>query len=209
MSVTLHAAALIFAGYTNSKSEIGGLAKPPVSSIQARILTYQKSGTLESFVTEKESVHMSEVMPPNHELVSVKVETSSSLPGLSSSIATPSKTSLEEVFVVAAAETVIDSSSLDVSPTIISSVTLEYPLSANGREGIVTLAIVIGGDGNVEEVNVVKAVPVGFFEAAAIAGFRNARFTPGLLGGVGVKSRMVIDVEFTPTNRGGSVAGQK
>jgi outer membrane biosynthesis protein TonB len=61
----------------------------------------------------------------------------------------------------------------------------------------------------VEDVTVVKATPPGFFEAAAIAGFRNARFTPGLLGGLGVKSRMVIEVEFMPTNRGGSVSGQK
>jgi protein TonB len=106
-------------------------------------------------------------------------------------------------------ESIPDSSELDASPVVVSSVTLEYPQAANNREGLVTLALVVAADGSVENVSVVKATPPGFFEAAAIEGFRKARFTPGMLGGVGVKSRLVVEVEFMPTNRGSAVSGQR
>jgi periplasmic protein TonB len=102
-----------------------------------------------------------------------------------------------------------DSSRLDSPSRLLSDVNIEYPLSANNREGVVTLELLIGLNGYVEIARVIKASPAGFFEAAAIAGFSNARFTPGFMSGLGVKSRLVIEVEFTPTNRGGAVAGPK
>jgi TonB family protein len=74
---------------------------------------------------------------------------------------------------------------------------------------VVALEIVVLGTGEVDSVRVLKATPAGFFEDAAITGFKNAKFSPGILGGLGVKSRMEIEVEFMPTNRGGGVAGQR
>jgi TonB family protein len=102
-----------------------------------------------------------------------------------------------------------DSATLDSRPQLLSDVVIEYPLTANNREGIVTLELTLAIGGKVDYVEVLKATPPGFFESAAIKGFQNAQFTPGLFQGLGVKARLVVEVEFMPTNRGGLVAGPK
>lgn len=104
---------------------------------------------------------------------------------------------------------IFESAALDASPALQSDITIEYPLSANNREGVVSLAITVAADGKVESVVVLKALPPGFFEAAAIKGFQNARFSAGTIAGIGVKSRLVVEVDFTPINRGGGVSGQR
>jgi protein TonB len=195
-SVGMHVAAILFMAYSSAHMDRGGLAQPPVSNLQARLFTYQSGQALQEAAAPAASVSPSQAPSPK--------------PELPADVPRPSKASVDPAPVPpVASEKVLDSAALDASPVLVSPVTLEYPLSANNREGVVTLAIVVTGNGTVEDVSVVKATPPGFFEAAAVAGFRNARFTPGLLGGLGVKSRMVIEVEFMPTNRGGSVAGQK
>lgn len=194
-SVGLHAAAFAFFLYANAEMDMGGQAKAPVSMLLAHVFTYQKGEAMDAPATQEIVTSSSEALPAPQDL--------------SAESARPPKPPAEPNPVPVASEAVPDSAALDASPVLVSSVTLEYPLSANNREGVVTLAIVIAGDGHVEDVTVVKAVPAGFFEAAALAGFRAARFTPGLLGGIGVKSRMLVEVEFMPTNRGGAVSGQK
>jgi TonB family protein len=199
-SLGLHAAAIALVVWSHANLDTGGLAKPPVSNLQARLFTYQNGAALQEQLAVSAAGVAPDPRPPQPQELAAErpLETSR-----------PPKPPAELPRMPAASEAVLESSALDASPVLVSSVTLEYPLSANNREGVVTLAIVVTGNGAVEDVTVVKATPPGFFEAAAIAGFRNARFTPGLLGGLGVRSRMVIEVEFMPTNRGGSVSGQK
>jgi protein TonB len=166
--------------------------------MQARILTYQNGLTPSTTAAEEGGAAASGAAVEGAQtlLVPQVVDLAKRSPVVAVAIAESKSTATTP-------DPVRDSASLDSSPELLSSVTLEYPMNANNREGLVTLAITVGGDGRVDEVRVVKAIPAGFFEAAAIAGFQNARFTPGMLGGVGVKSRMVIEVEFMPTNRGG------
>ena len=102
-----------------------------------------------------------------------------------------------------------DSALLDSSPQLLSDVVIEYPLSANDREGVVTLELILESSGKVRKASVIKATPAGFFEAAAVKGFQSARFSPGLFQGLGVETRLLVEVDFMPTNRGGSVAGPK
>jgi TonB family protein len=102
-----------------------------------------------------------------------------------------------------------DSATLDSRPKLLSDVVIEYPLAANNREGVVTLELTLAISGKVDQVEVLKATSPGFFESAAIRGFQGAQFTPGLFQGLGVKARLIVEVEFMPTNRGGSVAGPK
>ena len=76
------------------------------------------------------------------------------------------------------------------------------------REGSVVLRLLVGEAGEVDEVAVVRAFPRGLFEASALAAFGQAKFSPGLLLGVPVKSQITIEVQFTPINRGATVSGR-
>jgi protein TonB len=83
-----------------------------------------------------------------------------------------------------------------------------YPEQAQGREGSVVLRLLIGANGEIENVAVVRAMPAGVFDASALAAFGAAKFSPGYLNGIAVKSQLTIEVAYTPINRGGGVSGQ-
>ncbi len=83
-----------------------------------------------------------------------------------------------------------------------------YPEEAGQREGVVVLRLYIGADGKVDRAVVVRAVPPGLFERSALTAFAQARFTPGYYLGVPVPSQITIELNYTPTNRGGNVSGQ-
>jgi TonB family protein len=197
VSVAVHAAVIGAVLLNGASIDNRGLAKPPVSSLQARVLTYENGDSPGASPAEAVAdLATAAAAPALQPLPLLPVEAARPVQKITLAATEPIATA-------PAPEVVRDSGSLDASPVLISTVTLEYPLSANNREGLVTLAITVAGDGRVDDVQVVRAIPPGFFEAAALDGFRSARFTPGMLGGVGVKSRMLIEVEFMPTNRGG------
>ena len=83
-----------------------------------------------------------------------------------------------------------------------------YPAEANLREGSVVLRLLVSEAGEVDDVAVVRAFPRGLFEASALAAFGQAKFSPGLMLGVAVKSQITIEVQFTPINRGATVSGR-
>jgi TonB family protein len=209
-SLGMHAAAILLVGYSNADLDTGGLARPPVMRLQARLFTYQQAEAAAQPGAPDSGTALEQAALPQRLQDRPALPTVPTVPTLLPTPApAPTDPAPPAPVPPAASEAVLDSAALDASPILLSTVTLEYPLSAHNREGVVTLAIVVSGSGAVEDVSVLKASPPGFFEAAALAGFRNARFSPGLLGGLGVKSRMVIEVEFMPTNRGGAVGGQR
>ena len=83
-----------------------------------------------------------------------------------------------------------------------------FPPAAGSRGGSVTLRLVISATGVVEDIAVVRAVPPGVFDDAALAAFGHARFAPGMRGGVAVRSEVVYEVEFAPQGRGTDSAGR-
>lgn len=97
---------------------------------------------------------------------------------------------------------------LDPPPRPLEEIQPEYPDSAGLQEGTVVLRLLINSSGEVDEVTVVDASPMGLFEASAVAAFRTAKFAPGRYRGVPVASQMKIAVDYTPTNRGGAISGQ-
>jgi len=181
------------------------LVAPPSSSIHARLLTYQYNDD----VKEVENQDISE----NRQAPEVEKIANELKPAvISSPVADVVKPAQPATATIAAsnhASDVVDASLLSSPPGLLSQVVIEYPPQAQNREGTVTLDILISGTGDVLDIQVVTATTPGFFEAAAIAGFKNAKFSPGLLGGLGVKTRTRIEVEFMPTNRGGAVSGQR
>ncbi len=97
---------------------------------------------------------------------------------------------------------------LDPPPRPLQDIDPEYPATAQLQEGFVVLRLLISSSGDVDEVAVVRATPPGVFEASALAAFGKAKFSPGYFLGIPVKSQLLIQVDFTPINRGGAVSGQ-
>ena len=91
---------------------------------------------------------------------------------------------------------------LDPGPTLLSEIEPEYPEAAGSLRGAVILRLLISDQGVVDDVSVVRAAPEGVFDAAAVAAFRAATFSPGRVLGVPVKSQVTIEVAFTPLQRG-------
>jgi TonB family protein len=84
----------------------------------------------------------------------------------------------------------------------------EYPVDAGTQSGTVVLRILINESGGVDNVAPVRAMPPNVFDRAAVAAFSSAKFRPGRFAGLPVKSQLVVEMEFTPVNRGANVAGR-
>lgn len=96
---------------------------------------------------------------------------------------------------------------LDPPPRPLGNIEPEYPHPEMSQSGRVTLRLLISETGALDDVRVMQATPPGMFEQAAINAFRDAKFSPGMFHGVAVKSQMIVELEFTPLNRG-SVSGR-
>jgi len=97
---------------------------------------------------------------------------------------------------------------LTVGPRPLDDIEPRYPDGADLRTGKVVLRLLIGDTGHVDEVAVLRANPPGLFDAAAMEAFAKARFSPGLAGGVAVKSQMTVEVDFVPLNRLSRISGR-
>ena len=97
---------------------------------------------------------------------------------------------------------------LDPGPRPLHEIEPDYPPRAGKQQGVVVLRLLISEQGIVDNAAVVDASPAGFFEESALEAFGRARFSPGLLLGLPVKSQVTIEVEFTPINRGADVSGR-
>lgn len=91
---------------------------------------------------------------------------------------------------------------LDPGPRPLEDVDPLYPEEAKQQEGSVVLRLLINEAGAVDNVAVVRAYPAGLFERSALEAFGKAKFSPGKMLGVAVKSQITIEVMFTPINRG-------
>jgi len=73
-----------------------------------------------------------------------------------------------------------------------------YPLRAKrtGIEGWVNVALLVGLEGNVEMVEVLEAEPAGVFEESVTRSIRAWRFSPAMVMGERVKTRVVTTIRF-------------
>lgn len=94
---------------------------------------------------------------------------------------------------------------LDPGPRPLQDVEPTFPDEAGMQQGIVVLRLLINEFGVVDQAAVVRSVPMGLFEKSALEAFAAARFSPGMLLGLPVKSQVTIEVEFAPFNRGANV----
>ncbi len=101
------------------------------------------------------------------------------------------------------------SKGLDVAPHVRGGLDIEYPDHAGYLEGLVVLNLFLDDVGNVDDVILVRASPPGVFEEGAIKAVRQARFSPGVRLGFAVNSQLLIEINFSPTNRGAEVGGNR
>jgi TonB family protein len=97
---------------------------------------------------------------------------------------------------------------LDPGPRPLGDIEPEYPEAANLQEGMVVLRLLISETGVVDNVAVVSADPKGVFDSAAVDAFKAAKFSPGMVLGMPVKSQITVEVEFLPINRGARISGR-
>jgi len=97
---------------------------------------------------------------------------------------------------------------MDPGPRPLDDIEPLYPPEAGLQEGVVVLQIFINEGGTVDEVKMLRSSPKGLFEHSAIGAFAAAKFSPGMVLGIPVKSQITIEVQFTPFNRGGTVSGR-
>lgn len=73
-----------------------------------------------------------------------------------------------------------------------------YPAEAarRGTEGYVEVEFVIGADGKVSSVNVLKAEPARVFEREAVQAVRRWTFNPATEGGAAVESKVKRRIDF-------------
>lgn len=83
------------------------------------------------------------------------------------------------------------------APALVSRVAPEYPnIAVNAHvQGVVVLEAVVGRDGRVEEVKVLRSIPL--LDAAAIAAVRQWRYSPLLLNGQPQRFVLTVTVSFS------------
>jgi protein TonB len=98
----------------------------------------------------------------------------------------------------AAADFIFDSSDLDRAPEIIARINPEYPYQARerGLEGYVAVKVLVGKDGVVRQVNILKSKPSGVFDQAVRKAVANWRFQPGQVGGEPVTAWITTTLHF-------------
>ena len=87
---------------------------------------------------------------------------------------------------------------LDVYPQPLAQIRLDYPESAASAkvDGRLLVLLLIDEFGVVNDASVVESQPEGYFEDAALAVFRAARFSPAQKQGRAVKSRVLLQVKY-------------
>ena len=88
-----------------------------------------------------------------------------------------------------AQDTVMTGNSVDVKPKVLSRSKMEYPPWAMKKriKGYVIVNVLIDQQGSVETAQVLEAFPAGIFDAVALNGVRNWRFSPAKYKGQAVK----------------------
>ncbi|MEO7727840.1 MAG: TonB family protein [Burkholderiales bacterium] len=96
---------------------------------------------------------------------------------------------------------------LDVYPQPLGQIKLAYPESAASAkiDGHLVVLLLIDEFGVVNDVSVVSAEPEGYFEDAALAEFRAARFSPAQKQGRAVKSRVMLRANYLYGERSGAM----
>jgi protein TonB len=93
---------------------------------------------------------------------------------------------------------IFDSADLDRAPELTGRVKPDYPYQARERgiEGYVAVKVLVGKDGTVRQVNILKSKPKGTFDQAVRKAVSSWRFQPGEVGGEPVTAWVTTTLHF-------------
>jgi len=97
---------------------------------------------------------------------------------------------------------------LDPPPRPLSDIEQLVPEAAGSRGGTVVLRLFINEQGTVDKAEVLRSTPPGLFDATALEAASRARFSPGYLAGVPVKSQVTFEVKYRALGSGSEAAGR-
>jgi protein TonB len=88
---------------------------------------------------------------------------------------------------------------LDIYPALTSVLDLRYPEQASAARvtGRAAIVLLIDHTGTVNDVSVIEADPPGYFEEDVRRAFMAARFRPALKGGRAVRSRVLVNIDYS------------
>ncbi|MEI8161707.1 MAG: TonB family protein [Betaproteobacteria bacterium] len=90
-------------------------------------------------------------------------------------------------------------------PSLLAPLRVTYPPNVRMQGGRVRVRILLDESGNVEEMLVTHAVPAGVFDHAALSLLRSARYAPGFVGQMPLRSYLFMEVSFGPGQLGQQV----
>ncbi len=95
-------------------------------------------------------------------------------------------------------EFIFDSADLDRTPEVLGRINPEYPFQARERgiEGFVAVKVLVGSDGTVRQVNILKSKPSGVFDQAVRKAVAGWRFRPGEVGSEPVTAWVTTTLHF-------------
>ena len=93
---------------------------------------------------------------------------------------------------------VFNATDLDTPPTSVVRTNPVYPYKAQQRniEGFVEVKFLVGADGRVSDVQIVRSEPAGVFDASVLKTVPTWKFRPGVLEGRAVPSWVITTVDF-------------
>lgn len=131
--------------------------------------------------------------PPMPNLAAGLAGLSFGLPGLSGALGDATDALLGDV-----GDVVMTEDSVDSPPQPMSRVAPSFPSRARskGITGYVTVSMLVGPDGSVQDMSVLEATPSGVFEESAMAALRQWRFQPATYEGRNVATRVRQTLRF-------------
>ena len=97
---------------------------------------------------------------------------------------------------------------LDPPPRPLTDIEQLVPEAAGLRGGTVVLRLYINEQGTVDKAEVLRSTPSGLFDATALEAASRARFSPGYLAGVPVKSQVTFEIRYRALGSGAETGGR-
>lgn len=96
----------------------------------------------------------------------------------------------------------------DRGPQLLDDIDASLPPSAGGRGGSVTVRLTISEQGTIERMQILRSSPPGLLDEAALSALAKVHFSPGLRGGLPVRSDVVYEIDFAAIGKGNDVSGR-
>jgi len=96
----------------------------------------------------------------------------------------------------------------DRGPELLDDIDASLPSGAGGRGGSVTVRLTISDQGTIERMQVLRSFPPGLLDEAALSALAKVHFSPGLRGGLPVRSEVVFEIDFAAIGKGNDVSGR-